>query len=184
MSTDFRIPKERLTLKVLFDGRLERFGVVEEHVPDETTETSRCLTDGQNWLWVSGAAGNDIHLRRSGFNAVGKILSAIEEAFDVQVFSEHQPQFWGFETQEEWDAQMDAWANEARDKFYDKLTRYVAGEPSGISPGTIGESKAKIAKALIEDRPELASPGEKENLLNSIDDIYDRDHAIVVRLDE
>ena len=31
------------------------------------------------------------------------IIKAIEQAFDTEIFSEHEPQFWGFATQEEWD---------------------------------------------------------------------------------
>ena len=36
----------------LFDGRLEEFGVREHVNPETTTETSRLLTDGRNYLWV------------------------------------------------------------------------------------------------------------------------------------
>jgi hypothetical protein len=32
-----------------------------------------------------------------------KILSAIAEVFASEIFDEYQPEYWGFETQEEWD---------------------------------------------------------------------------------
>jgi len=51
MSTDFRLLK-RVQASDLFDGRLSIFGVREHVVPDEPTRNARCLTDGNNWLWV------------------------------------------------------------------------------------------------------------------------------------
>jgi hypothetical protein len=46
-----------------------------------------------------------------------KILQAICEAFDADIFSEYEPQFWGFDTQEEWDAWQRAIAKEHEDEF-------------------------------------------------------------------
>jgi hypothetical protein len=37
----------------------------------------------------------------------GYILTAISDGFDVDIVSEYEPQFWGFDTQEEWDARME-----------------------------------------------------------------------------
>ena len=34
------------------------------------------------------------------------ILSAVCQAFDTHIFSEYEPKFWGFDTQEEWDEAM------------------------------------------------------------------------------
>jgi hypothetical protein len=36
-----------------------------------------------------------------------RILCAIADQFDVDIVSEHEPQYWGFDTEEEWEA---AWA--------------------------------------------------------------------------
>jgi hypothetical protein len=44
--------------------------------------------------------------------APGKIVRAICEAFDADIFSEYEPGFWGFDTQEEWNAQQAAIAKE------------------------------------------------------------------------
>ena len=51
MSTDYRLLRKASACD-LFDGRLEEFGVREHVKPEATTETSRLLTDGRNYLWV------------------------------------------------------------------------------------------------------------------------------------
>ena len=119
---------------------------------------SRCLTDGRNYLWVylteDGFVGC---LSRYGANAPGKILAAISEAFETDVFSEYEPQYWGFDTQEEWDAALKKISDQARDQFYADVCAYIRGEPNDIKPGTIGEIKAKIAKTLVESEAALLS---------------------------
>ena len=32
------------------------------------------------------------------------IITSISEAFGVRIVSEHEPEYWGFETQAEWEA--------------------------------------------------------------------------------
>ena len=51
MSTDYRLLR-KVPACDLFDGRLEEFGVREHVKPEATTEKSRLLTDGRNYLWV------------------------------------------------------------------------------------------------------------------------------------
>lgn len=114
MSTDYR-PLIDIEAADMFDGRLEIFGV-REHRNENTTETSRMLTDGRNYLWVYVTDGGLV----SGFTrfapngAPGKILRAIADAFDVAIVSEHEPEYWGFNTREEWDAAWDAIAKDMR----------------------------------------------------------------------
>jgi hypothetical protein len=94
MSTYYMISKE-LTADRLFDGSLDlKFGVREEVFP-KTTETRRCLTDGHNYLWVSidNETGLVALLLRYGANDPNKILNAITDVFDADIFSEHEPQF-------------------------------------------------------------------------------------------
>ena len=100
MFTDYRLNK-KLSIEKIFDGRLERFDVHETFVAEAKPEW-RCLTDGNSVLWVEGDEEIDCLLGFGMFNATEKILTAIEEAFDAQIFSEHQPQFWGNETENEW----------------------------------------------------------------------------------
>ena len=83
----------------VFDGRLEEFGIREDIVPDQTTDTYRCLTDGRDYVWVRmDGAGFFWHVR-----GMSKILCAVADAFDTDIVSEHQAQFWGFDTEEEWE---------------------------------------------------------------------------------
>ena len=103
MSTDF-CPLTPIRMTDLFDGRLEKAGVHEHH-SKEVTADQKCLTDGRRFLWVYG---NDEGLVSTfttyGGNATERILATICDEFDVDLVSEHDPEFWGFETQEEWDA--------------------------------------------------------------------------------
>ena len=68
-----------------------------------------------------------------------RILAAIYEEFDVEIFSEYEPQYWGFETEEE-----EAYAaHQAMSKKHDKetlveLRKYLRGEKHGFKRGTIG----------------------------------------------
>jgi len=97
----------------VFDGRLEEFGIREHIVPDQTTNTYRCLTDGRDYVWV--------RLDDAGFfwsvRGISKILWTVADVFETDIVSEHQPQFWGFDTQEEWDAAMEQMAKESEEKF-------------------------------------------------------------------
>ena len=61
---------------------------------------------------------------------------------------------------------------------------FLDGQPSDIRPGTIGMTQAEIARRLVEQNPELALPANREALLKSIDEIYQKDHSITVRLTE
>jgi len=98
-----------------FDGALASFQVREE-VTDRTTPNHRCLTDGSNWLWAyRGDDGSVAGITRYGLNAPGKVLRAIADAFDVEIVSDDEPQYWGFDTQEKWDAWMEKLAAEDRD---------------------------------------------------------------------
>jgi hypothetical protein len=100
MSTDFR-PGRRIFARDVFDGRLAKFGVDERRTPDEGQ--ARCLSDGQgNYLWVSiDDDGEVVDLTEYGLNKTDAILAAVAEAFETEIFSEHEPPYWGCETNEE-----------------------------------------------------------------------------------
>ena len=182
MSTDYR-PLKKVSARDLFDGRLEAFGVREHLEPDDTTKTRRYLTDGRNYLWVyiddNGFVGS---LTRRGGNAPGKILKAVAEAFETDIASEYEPQFWGFDTQEEWDACMEKMSQKAEEEFHIELLKYLRGEPNDIRPGTIGMCRAEIARTLVEKDPSLLLSVNKDKLRNETQSIYDREHAVTVTL--
>jgi hypothetical protein len=166
----------------LFDGRLEAFGV-HEHFNEYTTEESRMLTDGRNYLWVNFADGLVHGFTRYAPNGnPGKILNAITEAFSVEIVSEHDPRAWGFDTQEEWDAAMEAMAKEDNEKYHAELVKFLNGEPHDIRPGTIGMQQAEIAKKLIKEDPALLLAANKSKLRDAIEATYTRDHVVTLTL--
>ncbi len=184
MSTDYK-PLKKIRASDLFDGRLGRFKVHEHLKPDETNETRRCLSDGRNFVWVYiGDDGNVAGLSRYGCNAPGGILASIAEAFDTDIVSEYQPQFWGFDTQQEWDAYQERIANEHKGRFYLEILKHLRGEANDIRPGTIGMIQAQIAGRIVAKKPELMLAQNKDRLLSAIDEIYEREHVVQVTLSE
>jgi hypothetical protein len=183
MSTDYRLLR-KVPACDLFDGRLEEFGVREHVKPKATTEKSRLLTDGRNYLWVyiddDGFVGCLTRYAPNG--APGKILNALANVFDTDIVSEYEPQFWGFDTQEEWDACMEGISREFEERFHLELLKYLRGEPNDIWPGTNGMIQAEIAKKLVENDPALLLPINKDKLRNEIESIWNREHAVKVTL--
>jgi hypothetical protein len=193
MSTYYR-SLNPITFDEVFDGRMARFGVREHVEPGGTSDTDRCLTDGRNYLWAyatedgflgdiaryggGGAATYDIPMGAP--NAPGKILEAIAEAFDTEIVSEYEPQYWGFETEEEMDARHHEIHQEHRQEFYEEILRYLRGEPNDIRKGTIGARRAEIAKELISQTPDLVE--DKDRLLNEVERIDEERHVLKVTL--
>jgi hypothetical protein len=181
MSTDFR-PLGAIRMADLFDGRLESAGVHEKDA-EWTTSDSRCLTDGRNFLWVYGNEKGIVSwFCRYGMNAPQFILQAIQNLFDVDIVSEHEPPSWGYNTTEEWEAALTAMSKKAEQNFYNEVVKFVRGEAHGITPGTIGMIKAEIAKRLIADSPELLAEDRRPDLIKAVNLVYDKDHAVVVTL--
>src|SRR5262245_7718293 len=145
MSTDFR-PLKKIAACDLFDGRLEEFGVRVHVKKDGETrgEEVRMLTDGRsNYLWVHIDGDGFISFTRYAPNGdPEKILNAVAEAFDTDIVSEYEPQYWGFDTEEEWEAAWNKIGEEYARKFDIELLKYCRGEPNDIEPGTNGEVDA------------------------------------------
>jgi len=177
MSTDF-VTEEKIQMTDLFDGRLE----IREHVnPGTTSEVCRCLTDGRNYLWAySQRDGMLSSMSRYGQNTVGKILRAVAETFDTEIYSEHEPQFWGFANEEEWDLAWSEMNKKAEDEFYVNIIAYVKGEPNDIKESTVGMEKAKLAKNLVAVDPHLSMAENKRELLDTIDRMYYADKRIIL----
>jgi hypothetical protein len=165
MSTDY-VPLKKIRFADLIDGRLESRNVCEHFVPSETTDLRRCLTDGGYYLWVyidsEGFVGC---ITRYGGNAPGFILNAIADTFDTEIVSEYQPEFWGFATNEEWEAAQREIAAHCEREFEINLLKYLRGEPNGIRPGTIGMVKAEIGRILVERNPNLMSVSLRSELM-------------------
>jgi hypothetical protein len=183
MSTSYA-SLEPIRMADLFDGHLDTFGV-HEHYTKETTPNQRCVTDGRNFLWVnSDEQGLVSCFSRYGGNAPQRILSAVAEEFGVQIVSEHEPEFWGFKTMEEWDAAQAAAAEKHQQEFYDDAVRFATGESHNIRPDTNGMIIAEIAKRLIAESPDLAAKDKRPELIKAVERIYDRDHKVFVKLSD
>ena len=185
MSTDYVTMKE-IPFDDLFDGRLEKFGVREHIKDDEASDTRRCLTDGNNYLWTYASEDRTLACLTRFFpnGAPEKILGAIAEAFDTDIFSEYEPQYWGFDSQEEWDLAWEKIAEEQDAEFHAEIIKHVAGKPNNLKPGTIGMIRADIAKNLVAENPGLVSPDKKAKLMEEIEQVYQAEHAVMIKLDE
>ena len=53
-----------------------------------------------------------------------------------------------------------------------------------MRPGSIGMIQANIAKDLVAENPGLVSPDKKAELMESINQVYEAEHAVVVKLGE
>jgi hypothetical protein len=177
MSTDFR-PLGPIRMTDLFDGRLENVGVHQHHSKD-TTSNKKCLTDGRNFLWVfSNEEGMVSSFTRWAPNgSPGRILRAICDEFGVDIVSEHEPRYWGYETQEEWDAAYEKLYKEYEQHFYNEVVKFVRGEEHDIRPRTIGMIKAEIANQLIAESPDLLAEDKRPDLIKAVKMIYERDHG-------
>jgi hypothetical protein len=144
----------------------------------------RYLTDGRNSMEVIVYENGvpDLTVRNLWCAPEREIFHAIAEAFDTDIVSEHQPEFWGFDTEEEWHAHEKRFHEEYEQQFHAELLKHLRGEPSDIRPGTIGMKKAEIAKSLVEKDPSLMEPENRDKLMGETAAIYDRDYTIKVTL--
>jgi hypothetical protein len=181
MFTDYRLNNE-LWIEQIFDARLERFGIYETYISVSTPEW-RCLTDGNSVLWVEGDEEVEFLLGFGMFNAAEKILTAIEEAFDAEIFSEHQPQYWGKEGEEECRCDRREVAEEVQTRLNILIMRHVRGESLDIEPYSGFMHVVNITKDLIIENPELASPDREAELLKKTNQIciekYNATHGVI-----
>ena len=100
----------------------------------------------------------------------------------------HGGKFTHVDKSEEFAAEIEAWeatsAKEHDDQFYADILKFVTGEPNGITPGTVGETQALIARRLVAEEPGLVVPERRAELMEKISSIYDRDHAVHVTLSD
>lgn len=171
MSTNYRSDK-KISMRELFDGRLENYGVHEKIVEGKTSKGMRFLTDGSSGLWIHGDEIFNGATRYGLGNAPGRILAAIEESFNTTIYSEHEPQYFGFETEEELGRAWDELHKRDQAALYLDIMCFINGLPNRIEPGTNGMSMAEIAADLIAESPALLSPEHEEELMQEIHDIY------------
>ncbi len=115
-------------------------------------------------------------------NAPSRILAAIAEVFETDIYTEHELQYWGFDTEEEWEAYQDALAEEDQAKTYASIVNYLNGESQDIKTGTIGECWAEIANDLVTNDPLLLDSKNQNKLMGMVDEIYNKEHAVIITL--
>jgi hypothetical protein len=165
MSTSFR-PTKPIRCYDLFDGRLEKYGIWEDNASTETTDRRRCLSDGQYCIWVfSKGDGYVASLKRYGLNAVGKVLQVIGDAFQTDIISEQEAQDWGLDKIEEWKAWLAEVDEQWTEEEYNKIQKYLRGEPCDIRFGTNGEELGEIARKLIANDPKISLPEYRDKLV-------------------
>ncbi len=167
MSTNYKVMKN-ISFAELFDGRLAQFEIRERIVEEKTSATTRCLTDGCAHFWVY--ADNDTVDRLNGCSCGPHepILTAIGEAFDTSIYTENEPQYWGFETQGEWDLAERKREDEQNAEIAAELVKCIKGEPNYLQVYPLTLAEVDIGKDLIDNNPELATPEKSKELMESI----------------
>ena len=181
MSTWWR-PIPDIPYAKLLDGCLEKYRITVELVEQATTSCHYLLgPDGS--LQVHQENDGTCSFTRRGC-VPWAIFDAIAEEFGIEWVSENDYRFWGFATEKEWDDWNEEGNKKAEDNFYKDLLHYVRDEPNDFQPGTIGIIKAEIAKTLVKGNLGLAAPEKRDLLLEAVDAIYSRDHAVFIKLTE
>lgn len=185
MSTHY-VTEKNIRFDEIFDGRLEKFGIREDSTQKDSCDSKRCLTDGRNFLWVCSDQEGKLNylIRYFSCGAPQKILCAICETFETDAFNEYEPQYWGFDTEEEWAAALEELDKEIADEFYVDLINYIKDKPHNLSKGTIGMRKAEIAKTLVSKNANLLLEENKAKLLSEVREIYSREHGVSFAVDD
>jgi hypothetical protein len=169
MSTCYCLGK-KIHITELLDGRLEEFGI-REHYDEGTSDTQKYLTDGDSYLSIYIENGFFSYVHNPWYGR-WRIFTAIAAAFDAEIFSEYQHQYWGFATAAAWRAWHAKEVKEGEDKFYEGILAHVLGESADISPDTFSYKVAKIAKELVAADPSLATPEKREEFMKAVDRRY------------
>jgi hypothetical protein len=166
MSVSFRSDK-CITINELFDGRLEKFGIIgitgrlkNEHFYSNLgylkDSKNNALTVYAEHRWVRSFA--NFH----GSNGT-YILTKIGEVFDTEIYSENQPKYWGSERYTH-----EAAMCEAEDEYYLEIMKHVRGEPSDIKEWANGMKEAEFAKELVSEDLHLVFLDFKKELMKAI----------------
>ncbi|MBR1156864.1 hypothetical protein [Bradyrhizobium sp. JYMT SZCCT0428] len=176
MSTSYR-PAKTILAGRLFDGCLREFGIDEHVKADESFSGCRCLTDGLYFVWVNIVENNVSTFNSYGANDPTRIFEAVANVFQTEIFSEHQPQYWGFGTDHEWEAALEAMAIEDENRRREGLRKFLRGEPHELKLGTNELVQAEIAKLLILRDPEILLEQNEGWLEAEIRNIYSQNRS-------
>jgi hypothetical protein len=100
-------PSKPIPVRDLLDGRLGPYGITVCPSPHEARRYQ--VTDGVNSIFLD-ANSDEIPLitdmTRYAGNEVDFIIEALQESYDVVIYSEYEPEYWGGRCP--WDESVDA----------------------------------------------------------------------------
>jgi hypothetical protein len=86
-----------IPLSDLLDGQLKAYGINVYHLASDPTRYQ--ITDGVNSMFADTDDSNDAlsvtHMARYAGHVVDSIIEALQQAFDVAIFCEYDPEYWG-----------------------------------------------------------------------------------------
>jgi hypothetical protein len=180
MQTNYR-PHPAIPFAQLFDGRLDKYGV-REKIGEYSTETARQLKGCDCVLQVFREEDGSCTFTCSNFRPLpSAVLEALIEEFAIEVVSEHDYRYWGFSSEEKWNAVNEKLAKESEDKLYNNILHFVRGEPDDLEEGSFEFQQAEIAKALIQNDPSLMAPEKRGVLLEAVMAIFDQENGLTDR---
>ena len=187
MSTHFRAIRP-IQMNELFDGRLESYEIYEIDLPDKLKLKGkgqvRLLSDERNRFVIYGRDDGTVGLmtRQRIDNEPRRILDVIQDAFEIPIYSEHEHQFWDFDTVEEWAAYQDETYEMDMTNIYTDIISYLNGEPDTFSQSAIVETFAEIAKDLVMKDPQLLNVENKSKLMKMIDEVFIKTYAAPIKV--
>ena len=155
----------------VFDGRLAKYGINEIVKDGRSSETERCLTDGFDSVWVYGhvspSPGCSIDYR---FDDAPGIYVRLQQLFQTEVLSDNEPQYWGFDSHEDWDNHLAKQAERERNRLYDDLVNFLTLRAHPFQKDTVGMGKALVAHELVVNDPTYLDVRRKSEFLNHVDE--------------
>jgi hypothetical protein len=122
----------------MFGKQLKKYGIREARTRDND-ERKRVLTDGRHRLVVCMSEEGVVEaLIVYGTYQPVEILDAICETFGTEIYTEHDPQYYGCDTQEEWEAAMPDIAGQMR-----------MAEPNETEPSRLVQILKNNAEAVL-----------------------------------
>lgn len=142
-------------------------------------DTTYCVSDGNNRLFVYRHPCGDYDITLGCSRGVlTKITGALCDAFDVKVYSEYDPQYWGCDTQQDFEDALKKLDDEADEEFYRQLLRHLNGEPGVFDPTTNGFRMAEYAEHLVATDPSWLESARRDDLIRELY-TYLRDNVCV-----
>ena len=168
MSTDYCF-KVFAPISDIFDGRLSQYGIHERVEEGRTSERERCLSDGFDQLWLSGHKIPERGAFTSySYHDCPVILGRLSQLFETCVYSEHEPQYWGFDSQREWDEFEREMADQQYQDTYKNLINFLTLRDHPFKEGTVGMGWALTAHQLVVSDPSYLEYGRKKEFLNAV----------------